>query len=224
MRYLGLALYAEGPTDERFLGPLLLRLSVDICHRASRHRIEINDELLILTHSGKLGRASREDRIVDAARQAQGSWSILFVHADADGDAVRARRERTQPALDRLRQEFDARGQGVAVIPVRETEAWALCDGDALRSCFGSTLDDRALGLPANAKAVERLADPKRCLDDVYAASRAGVRRRPHRSVHEMYGALGEQVALDRLRGLHAFAALETELTQVLAALHILDR
>ncbi|KQP12264.1 DUF4276 family protein [Pseudorhodoferax sp. Leaf267] len=223
MHYLGLALYAEGPTDERFLGPLLLRLCVDICNRASRQMVEINDEVLVLRHPTGLADAPREERVAAAAQQALGAWSILFVHADADGDAARARQERAQPALDRLRDEFAALGQGVAVIPVRETEAWAICDGDALRSVFGSTLNDQALRLPANARAVERLADPKQCLHDAFAASHAGMRRRQSRSVHETFGALGEQVALDRLRGLQAFEALENELTQALVALRVLD-
>ena len=33
MHYLGLALYAEGPTDYYFLRPLLPRLCEDICLR-----------------------------------------------------------------------------------------------------------------------------------------------------------------------------------------------
>ena len=33
MQYLSLALYAEGPTDYRFLSPLLQRLCEDICLR-----------------------------------------------------------------------------------------------------------------------------------------------------------------------------------------------
>ncbi len=223
MHYLGLALYAEGSTDERFLGPLLLRLCADICNRASRHFVEINDEVLVLRHSSRMRDAPREDRIVDAAQQALGAWSILFVHADADGDPVRARQERAQPALDRLRAELAEHGQGVAVIPIQETEAWALCDGDALRGTFGTTLDDRALGLPVNARAVERLADPKRCLDDAFAVAHAGVRRRATRSVPEVLGALGEQVALNRLRSLQAFDALEDELKRALVSLHVLD-
>ena len=34
MQYLGLALYAEGKTDYRFLRPLLLRLCLSACGRA----------------------------------------------------------------------------------------------------------------------------------------------------------------------------------------------
>lgn len=223
MHYLGLALYAEGRTDERFLGPVLQRLCGDICARESRHVVQFNDEILPLRHAPKLQHAPREDRILDAARQAEGAWSILFVHADADGDADKARRERAQPGLDRLREAFDRHCQGVAVIPVRTTEAWALCDGDALRQVFGTTLDDKSLALPASLKAVEGLADPKQCLESAFELSQAGGRRRAARTVNERLGALGEQVSLDRLRQLTAFQSLEAELKQVLKVLRVLE-
>lgn len=223
MHYLGLAIYAEGRTDERFLGPVLQRLCGEICARESRHIVQFNDEILPLPHSPKLQHAPREDRIVDAARRGEGAWSILFVHADADGDADKARRERAQPALDRLRTVFGPSGQAVAVIPVRTTEAWALCDGDALRQVFGTTLDDKALALPASAKAIERLADPKRCLTAAFEASQAGRRRRSSQTVSERLGALGGQIALGRLRQLAAFRDMEAELKQALRVLQVLD-
>ena len=223
MHYLGLALYAEGRTDERFLGPVLQRLCGDICARESRQVVQFNDEILPLMHSPKWQHAPREDRILDAARQAEGAWSILFVHADADGDAVKARRERAQPGLEQLRAVFGQACQGVAVVPVRTTEAWALCDGDALRQAFGTPLDDKALALPASAKAVEGLADPKQCLEAAFKASQAGGRRKRQHSVNERLGALGEQVALARLRQLTAFQTLEAELKQALRTLRVLE-
>lgn len=224
MHYLGLALYAEGRTDDRFLSPVLQRLCGDICSSDSRHLVEINDEVLILQHSRGMSEAHLDERILDAAMQARGAWSILFVHADADGDAVKARRERVQPGLDRLRKEFGQDGQGVAVIPIQETEAWALCDGDAIRSVFGSTLDDKALGLPVSVAAIERLADPKQCLEDAFRASRsAGRRRTQFRRASDTLSAIGEHVALQRLRQLPAFKALESELRCALREVRILD-
>lgn len=224
MHYLGLALYAEGPTDERFLSPVLLRLCADVCAQESRYQVEINDEMLVLGHSPKLKDAPRAERVAEAARQARGAWSILFVHADADGDHAKARRERAQPALDRLRLEFDQGGQGVAVIPVQATEAWAICDGDAIRRVFGTTLTDRALALPSNVAAIERMADPKQCFHASFSASRVTAgRRRPSRSADETLGALGECVAMERLRQLTGFRVVENELRQALRAVHVLD-
>jgi hypothetical protein len=222
MRYLGLALYAEGPTDYRFLRPILLRLCSDICMRESFHQVEINDEVLALNHPRRLNGASREDRIVGAAREAVGAWSVLFVHSDADGDAARARQERVEPAINQVQREFNGLGQAVAVVPVRETETWALWDGDALRSVLGTTLSDQALGLPTSAAAAERVPTPKNCLRSAVAAARQGNRRGKAPNVAQILNALGEQVSLARLRQLPAFALLERDLKDALRALNVL--
>ena len=223
MHYLGLALYAEGPTDDRFLGPILQRLCGDICARESQRPVQFNDEVLLLMHADKSRKKPRDERVLDAARQAHGAWSILFIHADADGDVYKARRERAQPALDRLRKEFDTGCTGVAVIPMQTSESWAICDGNALRQVFGTSLDDKALGLPTSSTAIERLADPKHCLRAVFDASRGSARRRSSSTVNERLSALGQQVALDRLRRLSAFQTLEAELKQALREQHVLD-
>ena len=222
MHYLGLALYAEGPTDVRFLGPLLLRLCADICARRASAPVEIN-EVLPLAESSEAKTAPREYRVLEAARQAEGAWTLLFIHGDADGDARQARSARVQPALDRLQETFGDTGRAVAVIPVRTTEAWAVCDGNALREVLGTQLDDAALGLPHTASGVERLADPKQCLERAFEASKAPGRRRQSARVGSLYGPLGEQVSLGRLRELPAFAAFETELVRALTELRVVD-
>jgi hypothetical protein len=45
MRYLGLALFAEGPTDYRFLPPVLRRATEDLCLRLARSTIEVQEVL-----------------------------------------------------------------------------------------------------------------------------------------------------------------------------------
>lgn len=221
MHYLGLALYAEGPTDERFLSPLLLRLCDEICRGQARSPVEFSD-VLPLTDSPRRRDARRGERIVEAARLARGAWSLLFVQADADGDAKQARGDRVQPAIDRLHEEFGDEGRAVALIPVRATEAWSICDGDALRRVLGTRLNDQALGLPPSAMAVERLADPKQALQSAFEAGQTP-RRRQTRSVGSVYGPLGEQVSLERLRELPAFADFEAELVRALQTLRVLD-
>jgi hypothetical protein len=85
------------------------------------------------------------------------------IHADGAGDPERKRKEQAQPAIDRLYQEHADARRGVAVIPVRETEACAIVDGDALRSVFGTTLSDEALGLPSSEGIAEGLPIRKHC-------------------------------------------------------------
>jgi len=220
MHYLGLALYAEGRTDYSFLCPLLARLCEDICTHDAERAVEFS-EVLRLDHPASANDAPREERIVVAASEARNAWHILFVHADGSGDPARKHQEQVQPAIDRLRQQPFGKGLGVAVIPVRETEAWAIVDGDALRRVFGTTLTDDQLGLPGSPNAAEAVPDPKALLKTAFQATQPSARRRKQ-GVSPMLNALGEQVSLKRLRELAAFSSLEHELRQALRQLLIL--
>lgn len=219
MYYLGLALYAEGPTDYYFLRPLLARLCEDICATHSTLNVEFS-EVLGLDHPSSLQHAPRERRIVEAARLARGAWKIIFVHADGEADAGRAKRNLTAPAIESLAQEFGEEGVGVAVIPVRESESWAICDGDALRQVLGTTLTDTELGLP-NLASVEASTDPKKVLNGAFLATNPSGRRRKS-GVSPLLNAIGEQAELARLRQLASFASLEADLRTALRGLGVL--
>lgn len=220
MYYLGLALYAEGRTDYGFLCPLLARLCEDLCTREGEQAVDVS-EVLALDHPASANAAPREQRIVEAALEASGAWKILFVHADGAGDPERKRQEQAQPAIDRLRREYADEGFAIAVIPVRETEAWAIVDGDALRRVFGTTLTDDELGLPRSPSAAEAAPDPKVLLSTAFIATHPSGRRRKQ-GVSPLLNLLGEEVSLPRLRELAAFSALEGELRQALRQLSIL--
>lgn len=220
MQYLGLALYAEGPTDYYFLRPLLQRLCEEICVADSPHRVEFS-EVLELDHPVSLDGAPREQRILHAAIQAKGAWRILFVHADGAGNAERARNERTNPALELLRKKFEYEGRGVAVVPIRELEAWILQDGDSLRAVFGTTLNDDELGLPSGHAAIEAMRYPKATLAAAFTATGPSGRRR-RQGISPLLNALGEQVRLARLRQLPGFLALEVDLRRALKELQVL--
>ncbi len=218
MSYLGLALVAEGPTDYRFLSPVLYRLTEDLCLSFGATTIEVGP-VTALEPDPRTG-ADRTTQIVEAARAAAGSYHLLFMHTDGDGDHEAALRERFEPwcrgleSLDRMDE------RSVAVVPVREMEAWALCDGDALRGAFGSTLNDERLGLPPRPAEVERARDPKRLLQSAY--ERVFRPRRPRRSVAATLEAIAERVRLERLRLVPAFARLEADLRSALEELRYL--
>src|SRR5713101_5245184 len=101
MRYLGLALYTEGPTDDRFLPPILLRLTNDLCLRWAVEDVEISD-VLPLEAPPQARKEDRATRILEAARSVRGAFSILFVHADGGGDPEAAFRERIEPAVRKI--------------------------------------------------------------------------------------------------------------------------
>lgn len=213
MRWLGLALVAEGPTDERFLGPLLRRVVVEACLELCRSEVEVGDVAPVWRPGP--GRPPLADFIVETAQRCRETAHILFVHTDGGGDPDRARRKRFQPAVERVSAE-PGLPRMVAVIPVRETEAWLLADGDAIRAAFGTTLDDARLRLPARSVEVERVPDPKALLDQVIAAAHGGRLRRTHPSASPYFDVLGERVRLDSLRQLPAYRRFESDLRSVL--------
>lgn len=99
---------------------------------------------------------------------------IVFVHRDAEG----------QPPERRFHEiKVGVTGAGlscpvVPVVPVRMTEAWLLLDEAAIRRVAAKPNGTAPLDLPTWQEA-ERLADPKRCLQEVLlAASETTGRRR----------------------------------------------
>ncbi|WP_347404648.1 hypothetical protein [Solwaraspora sp. WMMD1047] len=82
-------------------------------------------------------------------------------------------------------------------MPVRETEAWLLADGQALRDALGVRWSDVDMGLPASPREVERIVDPKKLLNDVTG--------RVSRTVTDHFGQLGELVSLQRLDSVPAY-------------------
>jgi hypothetical protein len=216
VRYLGLALFAEGSTDHRFLSPILLRSTEEICMREVRETVQVGD-VLPLTSPPEYQDAERALRIFETARSASGGFHILFIHADANGNATRARHERVDPAAARIALELPQHAT-VAVVPVRMTEAWALVDGDALRDAFSATARNEVLGVPARPRGVERLQDPKRALQDAYRACVSG-RRGRSQTAAGFLDAIARRVSLDRLRGVPAFQQFETDLCSALVAL-----
>ena len=222
MRYLGLALFAEGPTDYRFLPPVLRRATEELCLRSARQSVEVGD-ILGLYAPNNYRNADLATQILAAAREAEGAYNILFVHTDGAGNPATAADERIKPVRERIAAELARQEWTVGVVPVREMEAWTLVDGDALRGAFGTVLDDSALGLPTRAREVESILDPKQALEQAYSRVIGG-RRRGRRKAADFFDAIGERVRLDRLREVPAYQRFEQELRRALLELGYLSQ
>lgn len=204
MTYLVPAFWGEGPSDARFLEPLLLRLLQD-CLREAHVLVEVQTPFVLL-------RPRSREAIIDAVQVERASIDLLFLHADGKGQPAEALRRHIDPIRNSLANGAAGGPRCVAVVPVHETEAWALADGDALRHVLGTTRTDEELELPPRAE-IERLRDPKTVLDAICARAR-GRQGRPRSSLP--FAALGERVGLPALRRLVAFQRTETELRAAL--------
>lgn len=221
MRVFGAALYAEGPTDYRFLTPVLTNLCKDLLTRCGQEAIEIQD-LLHLHAPSSAREARREIKVLQAVREASIQFDVLFIHSDGGGDPEAVLRDQIEPSRISLRTECPRwRGKTVPVIPVRETEAWAIADGEALRKVFGCSRSDPDLGLPSNSRAVERILDPKRTFHEACLAASPYLRRRNRHPAEYLEG-IGEFLRLERLRSVPAFLRMGGVLKDVLRELGFL--
>jgi hypothetical protein len=216
MRYLGLALFAEGPTDYRFLQPLLARLVAEVAARVSDADVDVGplEGIDAPDHRGE----ERAVQIVEAVRAIDCSCHLLFVHSDGAGNPQAAYQQRIEPAVAALARGWPGASlQIIGVVPVREMEAWCLADGEALRRVFRTALSDEELGVPSRAAEVEGILDPKERLSAAFTMAGRKSRQRPSAAV--LLDELGLVVKLDRLRLVPSFQRLEADLEQSLREL-----
>lgn len=203
MRYLSTALVSEGPSDDEFLPRLLGRALTELCLTEFDDPVEVADVLPLRAHSGP----PTIDETIALVERNAGAFSVVFFHRDQGANAERVQDE----WLDRLRQRWPFKEPLVAVVPVRETEAWLLADGQALRDALGVRWSDEEMGLPPHPRQVEDVPDPKKTLENVI--------RQVRRPTNGHRGQLGELVSLDRLRLVPAFQRWWDDTRQALLAL-----
>ncbi len=196
MIYVQAGLYAEGPSDYGFFIPLLEKLLDDLLARHYPGQATTLPTPLPLDADADAG-ARREDRIADVIERFSDTCQLFVVHADADGDAVRARRERIEPGVDKGLARQAALVAAVACVPIEMTEAWMLIDHEVLKRLGGDVT-----AIPADP---ERVRYPKKLLEQALDAKRRGRRTDP-------YAFVGANVSLAALRRLSGFRAFEDEL------------
>nr|WP_237525504.1 AAA family ATPase [Streptomyces sp. SID4985] len=101
------------------------------------------------------------------------TYDLVIVHRDADRVSPDDRRKEVAEAVTREWLEHPH----IAVVPVRAIEAWLLLDESAIRRIAESPNGRMHLDLP-KAGAVERIADPKRLLQETLAAASGVAGRR----------------------------------------------
>lgn len=203
MIYVRTGLYAEGPSDYRFLMPLIDRLLQELAPTALPSLPEIADTIAIDAPAPTP--QHRAERIESAVLDHWGDCTVFVIHGDGNGDHVRALNERVLPGITRvLSRHADA--AIVPCIPVREVEAWMLCDPDVFRQLLGQSPT-----LPENP---ELLAEPKKVLARIF--DELGADPGVLRSYQRFFGA---NVSLGALRVLASFRAFEQGLQGALRML-----
>jgi len=209
MIYLCAGIYAEGPTDERFLCKLVDRLLHGIAHDTCSGQFTVEDTRAIQEpRTLRRREADRVTRIAAAIEHAWQSCTLFVIHSDADGDEEKAFRERVHPGIERARQAHSDLA-AAACIPVWTTEAWMLADPDAFQKIF-----ERPVPVPLPLD-IEAVRDPKTLLESTLQS--LGVV--PGRGFEGYDAQLGDHVRLDSLQRLSAFRAFESNLRAAVALL-----
>ena len=186
-RYLSLALLTEGASDQWFLVPLVDRQIVELAQEA---RVGFDYSGVVV---GECFTVAPREAVVHEVAGLLGYFDIVMVHHDHN--------ERTK--VDAVRECLpDDAHRIVALVPVRETEAWMLADPEALEEAAPTR--DATWEVPYD---VEKVADPKAVLKTAL-----GGRRAPERD----FDRLGQTVTLDALRKLPAYRRWTDELRTAL--------
>jgi len=209
MRYLATALIAEGPFDDLFLPPLLTRALTDICLADFEDSVDVADVLPLRA----VNRPHSVPETLKLVSENAGSFNVVIFQRDQGANTARVRDEWLGPLME---QWGDRPEQLVRIVPVRETEAWMLADGDALRRVLGLRWPDKRLGVPDRPKAVEEIPDPKKPLRDLGAEL--------GRPIDRYFERLGELVSLSVLASVPAFAWWRREAVEALTALGLRRR
>jgi hypothetical protein len=148
------------------------------------------------------------------------SCDILFIHRDAEKQAINMRQAEIETAFKQVRKKLgkSALPKIVCVIPVRMTEAWLLFDEAAIRKAAGNPMGSQKLNLPQITK-VEKLPDPKKMLYELLKeASGLSGRRLGKFNVHERVHRVANFIEdFSELRQLSAFQVLEDEIKTLLS-------
>ena len=202
-KWIGPAFVSEGPTDDRFLAKIVGRAIEDLCAARFADVVLIGDVIPIRARGGP----ASVDASVDALIENAGSFNLVIFHHDMGANPDRVEREWLAP----MRQAWSGRGTGeplVFMLPVRESEAWALADGDALRATFGVSWSDSVLGIPAQRRRVAAEPNPKQVMRRI-------TERVSGRSI-DYHSRLGELIDLSKLDEVEAYSAWTAELCTAL--------
>jgi len=220
MSTLSLALYCEGPTDQRFFSILIQRISQQILARRERPFVEVLPVDVIKAKAPR-----HDEAILQAANQAAG-YHALIVHADADHPTrEKALQERFHPGYELVQRSTKKVCKNLLpVIPVYMTEAWMLADYKTLQAMLETRMSPQELGLPRRTKLIESDPDPKWTLNQLVKKAYPKQSRNWNKIVEKLYDELALFINLERLEALTAYKEFVKDMTQILMALNLIQR
>jgi hypothetical protein len=214
MIYVAWASLYEGSSDVGYFDILIPRLMEDLLARRGRQ-----SAVVPATPSIRLGSTNRSVAAVAAEMcKSREAFHVIFIHADTGGRSQEEKIDsRTVEYCEEAHRQCQWRtDRCIYLKPRHEMEAWALSDPAAVLKAFGYIGPANDLGLPADGKAAERLADPKIVLRN--AAEKVRGRRRPGRTAVP-FAAIAQNQSLNALRNCDSFGEFEANLESAFVTL-----
>ena len=216
MTYVSWAVLYEGSSDADYFSVLLPRIMESLIMTRGTRSATIPQ-----TPAAVFKRESVE-RVSQAICDAAGAFHIVFIHADTGGRAQeRGIADRgtayCQALADRCNWEPD---RCVTVTPRHETEAWVLCDAEAVLDSLGYRGTPDEAGIPNNAAQAEREPDPKAVLTKAIRDIRG---RRGAVEASVLFPAIAQRQQIERLRGSPSFRDFEERLSMALISLGCIE-
>jgi hypothetical protein len=212
MTYLCWGVAYEGSTDEAYLDVLIPRLMEAIVVEEG-----VRNSTIPTGPSVRLPRGSIETVAERACSEAE-AYHLMFFHEDTGGRALEAalhRREETYCAAMHRLCEWPIE-RCILIQPRHETEAWILADAAAILDSLGFNGAPAEIGLPADAIAAERLADPKATLEEAVRQVRG---RRSPLVAGTLFAAVALRQDFAKLRRSRSFRRFEQSIRIALASL-----
>lgn len=212
-----IGLWAEGKTDERFLSPIIKRVLQDIINedRERVQAIEV-DELQIFPLSSDIkDRKKFRDKALNILETAKkNNLTLVCIHTDADAPTdKKAYKEKIKPTIEHTQQQDKFIEYIVPIIPIQTIESWLLADKNCLFKQIGYT--DLTPELNSNP---EKIRKPKERIKKLISETLKNAPRRRRQcqlNIGDIYGPLGNEIALEELRRLSSFDKFERHLKQV---------
>lgn len=215
--FIGLAV--EGSTDMRFLKSIVSRTFQSIVFDRCEQDVDVDVFELRPQKTGK----DFPEFVAAASRDGIEKCGImvLAVHADSDRETLKERlQDKFIPAQDYLNTLDENRYCRVLtpIIPIRMIEAWMLADTELLKEEMGTNLSDAYLGFH---RSPETIADPKAIIQEaIVKAQNLLPKKRRMLSIGDLYGIIGDRIALTSLFSLSSYRWFYNEAIKTLEKIH----
>lgn len=194
MQQITIALYAEGTTDYRFLPEIIIS---ELEYLLMERNVEYEIFPCLSPIRNPDGSFIERMKYMETEYEQQ---HLIFIHQDSDSrgnnDVLSTRWQPWSTCAENI-------SKWVPIIPVQMTEAWMLCDRDAICDSLG--IEVAQYDAVMNGRQVEMMADPKQKLRQLAQLSDS-------RSLSSAYELLSSRISRDRLLALNSYKAFVDDL------------